>query len=74
MKIYKKGSAAYSRQKKTQKDQAAAAARPKKPLDQHGPGQFMVFIRFPQKNLQQPDAPSGRDDFIFIHRLTPPLG
>ena len=36
MKIYKKGSAAYSRQKKTQKDQAAAAARPKKPLDQHG--------------------------------------
>ena len=36
MKIYKKGSAAYSRQKKTQKDQAAAAARPKKPLDQNG--------------------------------------
>lgn len=36
MKIYKKGSAAYTRQKKTQKDQAAAAARPKKPLDQHG--------------------------------------
>ena len=36
MKIYKKGSAAYSRQKKTQKDQAAAASRPKKPLDQHG--------------------------------------
>jgi len=36
MKIYKKGSAAYSRQKKTQKNQAAAAARPKKPLDQHG--------------------------------------
>ena len=36
MKIYKKGSAAYARQKKTQKDQAAAAARPKKPLDQHG--------------------------------------
>ena len=36
MKIYKKGSAAYNRQKKTQKDQAAAAARPKKPLDQHG--------------------------------------
>ena len=36
MKIYKKGSAAYSRQKKTQKDQATAAARPKKPLDQHG--------------------------------------
>lgn len=36
MKIYKKGSAAYSRQKKTQKDQAAAAARPKKQLDQHG--------------------------------------
>ena len=36
MKIYKKGSAAYSRQKKTQKDQAAAVARPKKPLDQHG--------------------------------------
>ena len=29
MKIYKKGSAAYARQKKTQKDQAAAAARPK---------------------------------------------
>ena len=36
MKIYKKGSAAYTRQKKTQRDQAAAAARPKKPLDQHG--------------------------------------
>ena len=36
MKIYKKGSAAYRRQKKTQKDQAAAAARPKKQLDQHG--------------------------------------
>lgn len=36
MKIYKKGSAAYARQKKTQKDQAAAAARTKKPLDQHG--------------------------------------
>lgn len=36
MKIYKKGSAAYSRQKKTQRDQAAAAARPKKPLDQYG--------------------------------------
>ena len=35
MKIYKKGSAAYNRQKKTQKDQAAADARPKKPLDQH---------------------------------------
>ena len=36
MKIYKKGSAGHNRQKKTQKDQAAAAARPKKPLDQHG--------------------------------------
>ena len=36
MKIYKKGSAAYARQKKTQKDQAAAAARPKKPLDKNG--------------------------------------
>ena len=36
MKIYKKGSAAYTRQKKTQKAQAAADARPKKPLDQHG--------------------------------------
>ena len=36
MKIYKKGSAAYARQKKTQKDQAAAAARPKKPRDTHG--------------------------------------
>ena len=36
MKIYKKGSAGYNRQKKTQKAQAAAAARPKKPLDQHG--------------------------------------
>jgi len=36
MKIYKKGSAAYSRQKKTQRDQAAAAARPKKPRDTHG--------------------------------------
>ena len=36
MKIYKKGSAAYSRQKKTQHDQAAAAARPKKPRDMHG--------------------------------------
>lgn len=36
MKIYKKGSAAYARQKKTQKAQAAAAAMPKKPLDQHG--------------------------------------
>ena len=36
MKIYKKGSAAYTRQKKTQKDQAEAASRPKKPLDQHG--------------------------------------
>ena len=36
MKIYKKGSAGYTRQKKTQKDQAAAAARPKKPLGQHG--------------------------------------
>ena len=36
MKIYKKGSAAYNRQKKTQKAQAAAAARPKQPLDQHG--------------------------------------
>lgn len=36
MKIYKKGSAAYSRQKKTQHDQAAAADRPKKPLDQNG--------------------------------------
>ena len=36
MKIYKKGSMAYSRQKKTQKDKAAAAAREKKPLDQHG--------------------------------------
>ena len=36
MKIYKKGSAGYNRQKKTQKAQAAADARPKKPLDQHG--------------------------------------
>ena len=36
MKIYRKGSAAYARQKKTQKDQALAADRPKKPLDQHG--------------------------------------
>ena len=36
MKIYKKGSMAYRRQKKTQADQAAAAARPKKHLDQHG--------------------------------------
>ena len=35
MKISKKGSAAYARQKKTQKDQAAAAARPKKPLDKN---------------------------------------
>ena len=36
MKIYKKSSMAYSRQKKTQAAKAAAAARPKKPLDQHG--------------------------------------
>ena len=36
MKIYKKGSAGYSRQKKTQRDQALAAARPKKPLDRNG--------------------------------------
>lgn len=36
MKKYRKGSAAYDRQKKTQKAQAAAAARPKKPRDTHG--------------------------------------
>ena len=36
MKIYKKGSAGYSRQKKTQRDQAAAAARPKEQMDKHG--------------------------------------
>lgn len=36
MKIYKKGSAAYNRQKETQRKQAEAAARPKKPLDKHG--------------------------------------
>ena len=36
VKTYKKGSAAYARQKKTQKDQAAAAARTKKPRDTHG--------------------------------------
>lgn len=36
MKNYKPGSAAYNRQKETQRKQAEAAARPKKPLDQHG--------------------------------------
>lgn len=36
MKTYKPGSAAYARQKMTQKNQSLAAARPKKPLDQHG--------------------------------------
>lgn len=36
MKVYRKGSAAYDRQKETQRNQAAAAARPKKPLDRHG--------------------------------------
>ena len=36
MTIYKQGSAAYSRQKETQRNQALAEARPKKPLDQHG--------------------------------------
>lgn len=36
MKVYRKGSAAYARQKETQYHQAQAAARPKKPLDQHG--------------------------------------
>ena len=36
MKIYKKGSAGYNRQKKTQREQAAAAARPKKPLGRNG--------------------------------------
>ena len=36
MKEYRIGSAAYNRQKKTQREQASAAARPKKPLDQHG--------------------------------------
>lgn len=36
MKTYKPGSAAYARQKKTQMNQALAAARPKKPLDKHG--------------------------------------
>lgn len=36
MKEYRIGSAAYNRQKKTQREQAAAAARPKKPLDKHG--------------------------------------
>ena len=36
MKEYRKGSAAYNRQKKTQREQAAAAARPKKPLGRRG--------------------------------------
>lgn len=36
MKNYKPGSAAYNRQKETQRKQAEAAARPKKPLDKHG--------------------------------------
>ena len=36
MKTYKPGSAAHARQKITQKNQALAAARPKKPMDRHG--------------------------------------